>query len=76
MLILSYIVIVARYAVAVAFALACLIALLHWSVRQRKVNAFGPIARFTRKVSDPLLKPLERRVIGFGGNPQDAPVIA
>jgi YggT family protein len=74
MVVLSYIVIIARYAVAAAFGLACLVALVHWAVRQRKINAFGPVARFSRRISDPLLKPLERRVVGWGGNPQDAPI--
>ncbi|MEO8199528.1 MAG: YggT family protein [Gemmatimonadota bacterium] len=74
MLLLSYLVTGARYAVAFAFAMSCLVALVHWGVRERKVNAFGSLARFSRKISDPLLKPLERRVIGFGGNPQDAPI--
>lgn len=71
---LNYILLIARYAVAVLFGLACLVALVQWAVRQRKLNAFGPIARFTRKISDPVLKPLERRVVGMGGNPQDAPI--
>lgn len=74
MVVLSYVVIIARYVVAGAFALACLVALVHWAVRQRKINSFGPVARFSRRISDPLLKPLERRVIGWGGNPQDAPI--
>lgn len=74
MVVLSYVVIIARYVVAGAFGLACLVTLVHWAVRQRKINSFGPVARFSRRISDPLLKPLERRVIGWGGNPQDAPI--
>lgn len=65
---------VARYAVAAAFLFATLIALVYWAVRRGKLNAFGPIARTTRRLADPLIRPLERRVIRWGGNPQDAPL--
>jgi YggT family protein len=65
---------IARYTVAAAFLLACLIALVSWAVRQRKLSAFGGIARFTRRVADPILKRIERTVVRHGGNPQDAPL--
>lgn len=65
---------VARYTVAAAFFLTCLIALVYWAIRRGKINAFGPLARATRGLADPVLRPLERRVIRWGGNPQDAPL--
>jgi YggT family protein len=65
---------VARYTVAAAFLLATLIALVYWAVRRGRLNAFGPIPRATRRLADPLIRPLERRVIRWGGNPQDAPL--
>ncbi|MEO8294637.1 MAG: YggT family protein [Gemmatimonadota bacterium] len=66
--------VIARYLVAAVFFSACLVALVHWGIRRKRLNAFGSLARFTRSVSDPLLKPVERKVIRFGGNPQDAPI--
>ena len=74
MSVLAGIIVVARYAVAVLVALACVVALVMWAVRRGKLSAFGSIARTTRSLADPVLKPFERRVIGWGGNPQDAPL--
>jgi YggT family protein len=68
------ILVVARYTVAAAFLLTCIIALVYWGVRRGKLNAFGPIARTTRRLADPLVRSIERRVIRWGGNPQDAPL--
>jgi YggT family protein len=44
-----------------------------WMVRTRKLSPFGPIARFMRSTVDPLLKPVERRVVRSGGLPSSAP---
>jgi YggT family protein len=53
---------------------ALTVALTHWAVRSRRINSFGPWPRFMRRVSDPVLLPLERRIIRAGGSPQDAPL--
>lgn len=74
MSLLSPILLGARYTVAAAFFFACIIALVYWAVRRGKLNAFGPIARGTRRLADPLVRSIERRVIRWGGNPQDAPL--
>ena len=58
-------------AVAVVFAVFCLI---DWLVRTRRVNLFGPLARFARSRIDPVLEPIERKVLRAGGNPQSAPL--
>jgi YggT family protein len=63
-----------RFVVAGAFVLSVIVALTHWAVRKGSLNAFGGWARFTRQWSDPILRPLERRVVRSGGNPQDAPL--
>jgi YggT family protein len=63
-----------RIIVIVALAYASLVALTHWAVRSRRINPFGAWPRFMRKASDPVLLPLERRVIRFGGSPQNAPL--
>jgi YggT family protein len=64
----------ARVLVLVALVYASVVALTHWAVRRRKIGPFGPWPRLIRRVSDPVLLPLERRVIRFGGSPQDAPL--
>ncbi|MDQ3223199.1 MAG: YggT family protein [Gemmatimonadota bacterium] len=63
-----------RIVVIVALAYAAVVALTHWATRSRRINPFGAWARFIRKLSDPLLLPLERRIIRFGGSPQNAPL--
>lgn len=63
-----------RILVIVALAYACIVALTHWATRTRRINPFGTWARFTRRLSDPVLLPLERRIIRFGGSPQNAPL--
>ena len=44
-----------------------------WLVRTRRLNPFGPVARFFRSSVDPLLAPVERRVVRAGGSPASAP---
>ena len=63
-----------RLLVAGAFVLSAIVALTHWAVRRQTLNAFGGWARFVRRWSDPALRPLERRLVRSGGNPQDAPL--
>lgn len=61
---------VALFWIAVAVAL---IATLDWLVRTRRVQPFGAMARFCRRYVDPLLAPIERRVVRRGGLPSSAP---
>ena|SRR5579862_1470649 len=44
-----------------------------WLVRTRRLSPFGPVARFMRARVDPLLTPVERRVVRAGGLPSSAP---
>jgi YggT family protein len=60
--------------VVVALVYASVVAITHWAVRHRKIGPFGPWPRLVRRLSDPVLLPVERRVIRFGGSPQDAPL--
>jgi YggT family protein len=62
-----------RSIVLLALAFAATVALTHWAVRSRRLNPFGAWPRLVRRVSDPILLPLERRVISAGGSPQNAP---
>jgi YggT family protein len=64
---------VVRYAVFGLVALACLGALAATAVQRRLLNPFGRPARLIRDATDPFLKPIERRVLRAGGNPQSAP---
>lgn len=64
----------ARAIVVLALVYASIVALTHWAVRQRKIGPFGFWPRMVRRASDPVLLPLERRVMRAGGSPQDAPL--
>lgn len=63
-----------RIIVIAALAYASVVALTHWATRSRHINPFGAWARLIRRLSDPVILPLERRIIRFGGSPQNAPL--
>lgn len=63
-----------RILVILALAYALAVALTHWAIRTRRINPFGLWPRFVRRVSDPVLLRLERRIIAAGGSPLDAPL--
>lgn len=73
MTILAIVYLVSRVVVLAALGYALLVAGTHWAVRSRKLNPFGAWPRFMRSISDPVLHPIERRILRSGGNPQDAP---
>ena len=52
---------------------AAIVALVDWIVRTRRVNPFGPVARFSRRFFDPMMRPVEARVVRSGGLPSNAP---
>jgi YggT family protein len=64
---------IALLVLAVVLAIFCL---LDWLVRTRRVNVFGSAARFARSKIDPMISPIERRVVNAGGNPASAPLWA
>ena len=64
---------VLRIALLVAGGIFLVIAVLDWAVRTRKINPFSTVARFCRRVIDPLLVPIESRVVRAGGIPSQAP---
>ena len=66
-------VIIVRYVVFGLAVVAAIIATLDWAVRTRKLQPFGVIARFCRRVIDPLMLPVESRIVRSGGNPKNAP---
>jgi len=52
--------------------MAGVVAGTHWAVRNRRINPFGAWSKSIRAISDPLLRPIEHRLVRRGGNPQDA----
>lgn len=64
---------VARVAFLVAAIAVTAICVVDWAVRTRRVNPFSPVARFFRNSIDPLMAPIERRVVRSGGIPSNAP---
>ena len=62
-----------RYTVVTLVALAAFGAFAAMAVQRRAINPFGGPARAVRRLTDPLLKPFERRILRGGGNPQSAP---
>ena len=61
-----------RYAVFAAFAASALVALASWLVRTRRISPFGALGRTLRSASDPLIRPVETRLVRAGGNPAHA----
>jgi len=51
---------------------ASTVGLTHWAIRSRRLSPFGAWPRLVRRASDPVLQPLERRIVRAGGSPQDA----
>ena len=67
---------IVRIALLVMAGLLAVFCLIDWAVRTRRVNAFGSTARFARSKIDPIISPIERRVVSAGGNPASAPLWA
>jgi len=61
-----------RILVFAACCLAALVALAGWLVRTRRVSPFGGVGRTLRSVTDPVLRPVETRLVRLGGNPVHA----
>lgn len=55
-----------------AFAGAFVVVATHWAVRHEYLQPFAGWPRLVRRWTDPLLRPIERRLAAAGGNPQDA----
>lgn len=62
-----------RILVAGAFLLSLIVAFSYSLVRKGYLKPFGWWANLVRRVSEPLLRPLERRLVRAGANPVDAP---
>ena len=63
---------VLRYSIFGLVALSAFVALGSWLVRTRRVSPFGVLGRTLRSVTDPIVRPVERRLVRMGGNPTQA----
>jgi YggT family protein len=70
---LAYLYTAVRWIVLFALLYAAIVALTHWAARNRRLQPFSGWARFVRRISDPVILPVERRVLRAGGSPQNAP---
>ena len=61
-----------RYTVFGLFALSALVALGSWLVRTRRISPFTAFGRSLRAITDPIVRPVERRLVRMGGNPVNA----
>ena len=73
---LDMVLVIVRVALLAMAAVLALFCLIDWAVRTRRVNAFGSTARFARSKIDPIISPIEKRVVSAGGNPASAPLWA
>ena len=64
--------IVVRYSVFSLFVVSALVALAAWLVRTRRLSPFGPVGRALRAATEPVLRPVEHRLVRLGGNPVHA----
>ncbi len=64
---------VLRIGIFAAAAATAIVAVTNWAVMRGHLQPFGAWPRFIRSASDPMLKPIERRLLSAGGNPQSAP---
>lgn len=62
-----------RNGFGVVLLVGAALATLAWLERSRRINAFGPLARVARTLADPLIAPVERRAVRFGGSHVTAP---
>lgn len=64
---------VVKMAVFWLAVVVAVVAVVDWAVRTRRIQPFSAIARFFRRYVDPLMAPIERRVVRRGGLPASAP---
>ncbi|MEO8032108.1 MAG: YggT family protein [Gemmatimonadota bacterium] len=55
------------------FVFSATVALTDWAVRNRHLPPFGTVPLLMRRLSDPVLRPLQQRLVKSGHNPVEAP---
>lgn len=63
---------ITRYTVFGLFALSALVAFGSWLVRTRRISPFSAFGRSLRTMTDAIVRPVERRLVRWGGNPVNA----
>ena len=63
---------VARVVVFALFCAALVVSVASWLVRTRRISPFSALSRTLRAWSDPVLRPIEMRLVRAGGNPTNA----
>lgn len=53
---------------------AGVICVVDWAIRARKISPFSGVARFFRRTVDPMMRPVEGRIVRYGGQPSSAPL--
>ena len=61
-----------RYLVIALVVFAALVAFGSWLIRTRRVSPFRGPGKVLRALTDPVMRPVERRVVRMGGNPINA----
>ncbi|MEO8946620.1 MAG: YggT family protein [Gemmatimonadaceae bacterium] len=74
--ILALVAVAVRYIVIAVVIVLAVGLVLDWLVRTRRINPFHPIARAIRRSMDPLVSPIERRILRAGGTQTSAPIWA
>ena len=54
--------------------LAGVVCVVDWGIRARKISPFSAVARFFRRSVDPLMRPVETKIVRYGGQPAAAPL--
>jgi YggT family protein len=70
---LDTVIAVVRVAFLASAVVVTAVCVTDWAVRTRRINPFSAVARFFRGTIDPLLGPIERRIVRSGGLPSNAP---
>jgi YggT family protein len=65
-----------RVTLVVLAVLLTIVCVIDWALRTRRISPFNRVARFFRSTVDPLITPVERRVVRAGGLPSSAPIWA
>jgi YggT family protein len=54
-------------------AVAAVVCVADWAARTRRISPFGVLARSMRRYVDPMIAPVEQRIVRAGGVPASAP---
>src|SRR3954470_19818877 len=69
----TFVDVVARIFLALG-VVAGAICVVDWAIRTKKIGPFSGIARFFRRTVDPMMRPVEGRIVRMGGQPASAPL--